>query len=59
MERNSTYLRVKSKPMPLFHSTFSMFSTSLGRKQVTIFGDRLIRLSRKSNTNFEENAKCS
>jgi len=45
--------------MPLFHSTFSMFSISLGRKQATISGEILITLSKKSKTNFEENAKWS
>lgn len=45
--------------MPLFHSTFSIFSMSLGRKQVAISEEIVIKLSKKSNTNLEENAKCS
>lgn len=36
-----------------------MFSISLGRKQATVFGETLTISSIKSNTNFEENAKCS
>lgn len=32
---------------------------SLGIKQVTMSGENLITLSIKSNTNFEENARCS
>lgn len=45
--------------MPLFHSTFSMCATSLGRKQVTKSGEMVIMKSKNSKINFEENAKCS
>lgn len=53
------YRRVKSEPIPLFHSTFSMFFIRFGRKQVTISFEILIIFSKKSKTNFDENAKCS
>lgn len=53
------YRRVKSEPIPLFHSTFSIFFIRFGRKQVTISFEMLIIFSKKSKTNFEENAKCS
>lgn len=53
------YLRVKSEPMPLFHSTFSMFSMSFGKKPIIMSDEKSITLSNKSKTSFEENAKCS
>lgn len=45
--------------MPLFHSTFSMFAMSFGKKLIIMSDEKLITLSKKSKTSFEENAKCS